>query len=299
MSAPRAGQKAGQRAGLGRGLASLLGEDFEAPAPDAGTLRRLPLSALRPSLLNPRKAFDAEALDELARSIAARGLVQPIVVREAGEGTHEIAAGERAYEIVAGERRFRAASLAGLAEVPVLVVEADDGAALEIAIVENVQRADLNIVEEARGYAELVARFGYAQADLAQTLSKSRSHVANTMRLLKLPGAVLDHLAAGRLTAGQARPLVGRDDAEALATRIVAEGLSARQVERLVQEPAATATRERSPSEAERIDALRDRFARCLGQGIALRPRGAKGGATLALPDAETLEALLAMLEGR
>ena len=279
------------KAGLGRGLASLLGEDYSAPPPDAGALKRLPLGALRPSPTNPRKTFDTEQLEELAQSIATRGLVQPIVVR---------AVGDDLYEIVAGERRFRAATLAKLAEVPVVIVEADDGAALEIAIVENVQRADLNVVEEARGYGELMERFGYAQSDLARTLSKSRSHVTNTMRLLRLPDTVLDHLSAGRLTAGQARPLIGRDDAQELADRIVNEGLSARAIERLVkgrddETPNAPGTP--GPKDTARLDDVRRRFEARLGIPVQVSAKGRRGGVTLTLADEDALDRLLRFLD--
>ncbi len=277
----------GNRAGLGRGLASLLGEEPDRETPTE-RVHELPLGALRPSAFNPRKAFDEEGLQELANSLLKRGIVQPIVVR---------AIEEDVYEIVAGERRYRAAGLAGLETVPVLVVEADDGAALEIAIVENVQRADLSSIEEARGYAELTARFAYTQSDLAQTLAKSRSHVANTLRLLKLPPSVQDHIAAGRLTAGQARPLIGHDEAEALAVRIISQGLSAREVERLVAEPATpTPASQRPAVDDARIARWTERFTRTLGSGIRIAPKP-RGGVTITLPDDAALERLLSLLD--
>ena len=282
--------KPAPRAGLGRGLASLLGEDYASAAPEAASRTRLPLAAIRPSAFNPRKSFDPAALDELAQSIVARGLVQPIVVR---------AMGPDAYEIVAGERRYRAAGIAGLEDVPVVVIEADDAAALEIAIIENVQRSDLNVVEEARGYVELIERFGYAQSELAGTLSKSRSHVANTMRLLRLPDTVLDRLAAGRLTAGQARPLIGRDDAEALAARIEEQGLSAREIERLVQAPGKeAATPVAKPTDA-RIADWQSRLEKHLGFDVRVMAKGGtggQGGVTITLKDGDALEHLIAHL---
>ncbi len=278
---------AGNRAGLGRGLASLLGDEPDREMPTE-RIHELPLGALRPSAYNPRKAFDEEGLQELAASLLKRGLVQPIVVR---------AIENELYEIVAGERRYRAARLAGLDPVPVLVVEADDGAALEIAIVENVQRADLSSIEEARGYAELIARFGYTQTDLAQTLAKSRSHVANTLRLLKLPLRVQDHIDSGRLTAGQARPLIGHEEAEALAERIISQGLSAREVERLVAEPVTPVRPVQRPvTDDARFAQLTERFTRRLGSGIRIAPKP-RGGITITLPDDAALERLLGLLD--
>jgi ParB family transcriptional regulator, chromosome partitioning protein len=212
---------------LGRGLASLIGE----PAPGRPTLppegeqRLVFTSDLRPSPFNPRKDFREEELADLADSIRNKGLVQPIIVRPSEGG----------YEIVAGERRWRAAQKAGLHTVPVIARELTDKEVLELAIIENVQRADLNAIEEATGYRDLIERFDYKQEQLSDIIGKSRSHVANTLRLLKLPEGVRVMVQEGTLTAGHARALVGRDDAEALAKRIVAEGLNVRAVESLVQ----------------------------------------------------------------
>ncbi|MEM7568083.1 MAG: ParB/RepB/Spo0J family partition protein [Pseudomonadota bacterium] len=274
--------------GLGRGLASLLGEEPQAD-PAEGGVREIALDALRPSPLNPRRQFDEEGLEDLARSIGARGLVQPIVARAAAGGMHEI---------IAGERRYRAAGLAGLETVPVLLIEADDAAVLEIAIIENVQRADLTGIEEARGYADLTARFGYTQADLARTVAKSRSHVANTLRLLKLPEPVQDHIDAGRLTAGQARPLIGHPDAEALARRIIAEGMSAREVERLVSAaPTAPKGKDEAPAERDtRLAEITERFTRRLGSDVRIGRK--RGQVTVTLPDDDAVERLLALLDG-
>jgi ParB family chromosome partitioning protein len=213
---------------LGRGLASLIGEPVQGQAtlPPEGEQRLVPISDVKPGRLNPRKDFRDEELAELAESIRSKGLVQPIIVRPVAGG----------YEIVAGERRWRAAQKAGLHTVPVIARDLNDKEVLELAIIENVQRADLNAIEEATGYRELIERFSYSQEALSEIIGKSRSHVANTLRLLKLPQSVQAMVQEGRLTAGHARALVGRDDAEALARRIVDENLNVRQVEALVQE---------------------------------------------------------------
>lgn len=213
---------------LGRGLASLIGEPTPgAPQlPPHGEQRLVPISEVKPGRLNPRKDFREEELAELAESIRNKGLVQPIIVRPATNG----------YEIVAGERRWRAAQKAGLHMVPVIARDLTDKEVLELAIIENVQRADLNAIEEATGYRELIERFDYKQEELSEIIGKSRSHVANTLRLLKLPDSVRGMVQDGRLTAGHARALIGRGDAETLAKRIVDEALNVRAVEALVQD---------------------------------------------------------------
>lgn len=220
-----------QKSRLGRGLASLIGDNSQpqaAPriAPE-GEQRTLPIDLVRAGKLNPRKDFREEDLAELAESIRQKGLVQPIVVRP------DPASG--GYEIVAGERRWRAAQRAQLHQVPAIIRDLSDQDALELAIIENVQRTDLNAIEEAGGYRELMERFGYTQDQLAEVIGKSRSHLANTLRLLKLPDAVQDYVKHGGLSPGHARALVGRDDAVTLAERIVREGLNVREVEALVQ----------------------------------------------------------------
>ena len=186
------------------------------------------IASVRSSPLNPRKDFRDEELAELSESIRTKGLVQPIIVRPSAS-----AAGE--FEIVAGERRWRASLKAGIHTVPVIVRELTDKEVLELAIIENVQRQDLNAIEEAAGYRDLVERFEYSQDQLSEIIGKSRSHVANTLRLLKLPVAVQVLVQQGALTAGHARALIGRDDAEALAARIVEQALNVREVEALVQ----------------------------------------------------------------
>jgi len=221
-----------QRSRLGRGLASLIGEPVLAQPrlPPEGEQRVVAIDQIRAGRLNPRKDFRDEELAELAESIRQKGLVQPIIVRPdpaAGSG----------FEIVAGERRWRAAMKAGLHMVPVIVRELGDQEVLELAIIENVQRADLNAIEEATGYRDLIERFNYTQDKLAEVIGKSRSHLANTLRLLKLPESVQVFVQQGRLTAGHARALVGREDAAQLAQRIIDSDLNVREVEALVQVP--------------------------------------------------------------
>ena len=218
-----------QKNRLGRGLASLIGEAANgASLPLEGEQRIVAIERIKPSALNPRRSFPEDELEELAASIREKGLVQPLIVRPSAGDPEQ-------YEIVAGERRWRGAQRAGLHTLPVIVRELTDQEVLELAIIENVQRADLNAIDEARGYNELISRFGYTQEDLAQVIGKSRSHLANTLRLLKLPERVQALLEEGTLTAGHARALVGREDAEALAAMIVERGLSVREVEALLQ----------------------------------------------------------------
>ncbi len=219
------------RSRLGRGLAALIGEvSAEASSADRPRgQRRLPTGSLRPNARNPRRVFSNADLDELAASLRERGIIQPIVARPM-RGAHD------AYEIIAGERRWRAAQRAGLHDVPVVIIEATDAEALQIAIIENVQRADLNPLEEADGYRALMDEFSNSQEDIAKIIGKSRSHVANTLRLLKLPETVKAHIHSGKLSAGHARMLIGQPNAEQLAEEIVARGLNVRQVEAMARE---------------------------------------------------------------
>lgn len=219
-----------QKNRLGRGLASLIGDNVPVNGkvlPANGESRMTPIDRVKPSPFNPRKNFNEAELEELAASIREKGLVQPIIVRPAD------AAGTQ-YEIVAGERRWRAAQRASLHLVPVIVRALSDQEALELAIIENVQRADLNAIEEANGYKDLIERFGYTQEELGQIIGKSRSHLANTVRLLKLPEGVQKLVRDGSLSAGHARALIGQHDAEAIAKDIVKNGLNVRDVEALV-----------------------------------------------------------------
>jgi ParB family chromosome partitioning protein len=224
-----------QRRRLGRGLDALLGAyPAEAEAGEAKSepgRRVVPIALIERNPRNPRREFRDEELGELAASLKKHGIVQPLVVR------HRAGGGE-GYEIIAGERRWRAAQRAGLHEVPVTVLDVSDREALELAIVENVQRSDLNPLEEARGYQALIEEFQYSQAELGETIGKSRVHVTNTLRLLKLPQPVLDMLEQGALSAGHGRALLGAGEPEKLAKLVVQKGLSVRETERLAQEPA-------------------------------------------------------------
>ena len=216
---------------LGRGLASLIGEPQPQPdthLPAQGEQRLIPIAEIHPSGLNPRKHFADAELGELADSIRAKGLVQPIVCRPDKQ--------RGGYEIVAGERRGRAAQRASLHNVPVIVRELGDQEALELAIVENVQRADLNPMEEAAGYHELIERHDYTQERLSEVVGKSRSHVGNMLRLLKLPAEVQALVRGGKLTAGAARAIIGHKHVDVLADEIVSRGLNVREVEALVNE---------------------------------------------------------------
>lgn len=218
---------------LGRGLAALIGEDTveDAVAPDPRALKHVPIEHLTANANNPRKQFKDEELDELARSIREKGLLQPIVVRpRGGEGGR--------YEIVAGERRWRAAQRAGVHDVPVLVRELSDGEALEVALIENIQRSDLNALEEGRGYTQLLEQFNYTQQQLADSLGKSRSHIANTLRLLTLPDNVRGLIEDGSLTAGHARALIAAASPSELADQIIKFGLNVRETEKLSREQA-------------------------------------------------------------
>lgn len=216
------------RGGLGRGLNALLGDVAQdereaSDAPARGAVRLIPVSAIAPHPEQPRRHFDEAALNELAESIAARGVIQPIIVRPHG---HD-------YQIVAGERRWRAAQRARLHEVPVVVREYSDSETLQIALLENIQRQDLNAIEEARAYQRLIDEFGHTQEALARAVHKSRSHIANLLRLLDLPEEVQSRVVEGSLTMGHARAIIGADDPRALADQVAAQGLSVRQTEKL------------------------------------------------------------------
>jgi ParB family chromosome partitioning protein len=223
-----------QRRGLGRGLSALMA-DIEPPKPEVSTGgnatradRTLPIEQIYANPDQPRRQFDASQLEELAASIKSKGIIQPLIVRPKNGAQSE-------YEIVAGERRWRAAQAAGLHDVPVVIREFSDEDVLEIAIIENIQRADLNAIEEAAGYEQLMTRFGHTQEKLAQALGKSRSHIANLLRLLNLPIPVKELVQDGKLSAGHARALVTSPDPVAMAKDIVAKGLSVRETERLVK----------------------------------------------------------------
>lgn len=268
---------------LGRGLAALMGEldqplpteaaaSAVAPQPELRGEREVPIEQIRANPHNPRKHFSDAELEDLTNSIREHGIVQPILVRTIAG--NDLAGAQ--YEIIAGERRWRAAQKAMLHNVPVIIREVEDKQALELAIIENVQRSDLDAIEEALGYQQLIDGYDYSQNELAQVIGKSRSHVANTLRLLKLPESVRALIANGSLSAGHARTLITMDNPEQLAQRIVKEGLSVRQAEELSQGreegQSAGATAKRAPTEKSAdIRALEDRLEGRLGLKIDLR----------------------------
>ena len=260
--------------GLGRGLSALMADVQPAEeAPPRRPDRTLPIGRLVPNPDQPRRRFDEGALADLAASIREKGVIQPLVVRAAPRdpGMHEI---------VAGERRWRAAQLAGLPELPVIVREFEDAEVLEIAIVENVQRADLNPIEEAAGYRQLIDRFGHTQERMAEALGKSRSHIANLLRLLHLPEDVRRMVVEGALSAGHARALITREDASELAREVVRRGLSVRETERLAKSgpgsaPQPSPPRTRPDAEARAIEA---ELGAALGLKVAIERKGGGRG---------------------
>ncbi len=281
---------------LGRGLAALIGEagdDNDAVA-RARAQRSVPIEFLRPNPRNPRKSFGETDLEDLAGSIREKGILQPIVVR-AIEGLDGV------YEIIAGERRWRAAQRAGLHEVPILQIEATEKEALELAIIENVQRADLNALEEAAGYDQLMTQFSYSQNDLAQVIGKSRSHVANTLRLMKLPEAVRAHLMEGRLSAGHGRALLGVRDPEHVARVAIEKGLTVRDIERIAQREAQGETVE-APKSAKEKDAdtraLEQVLEDVLGLKVSINHKGQAGELRIAYKTLEQLDGLCQRLRG-
>lgn len=283
---------------LGRGLAALIGEiDQSDDDPQRGASPadgRIPIEYIERNPRNPRRRFDPEDLQDLANSIRQHGVVQPVVVR---------AVGANRYEIIAGERRWRAAQLAGIAELPVLLRNVDDRTALEIAIVENVQRADLNPLEEAQGYEQLIAEHGYTQNDLGDIIGKSRSHVANTLRLLKLPEPVRDLVAAGALSAGHARAIASTSDPTALARQIVTQDLSVRDAEKLAQKDAARIAQAADPTGSSRrlgkdtdTLALERRLADALGLKVSVNHRAHGGQLRIDYASVDQLEDVCRLL---
>jgi ParB family chromosome partitioning protein len=272
-----------QKKRLVRGLADIIGGFEASEGAEVEGLRMVPLAALKASRFNPRRDFSEDQLEELAASIRERGLVQPLVVRPAKGG------GET-YEIVAGERRWRAAQLAQLHELPVVVRTLSDQESIEIAIIENVQREDLNSIEEAEGYKLLMDGHDYTQEDLARVIGKSRSHLANTLRLLKLPDSVQHLVRSGELSAGHARALIGRADAAALAARIVKEGLTVRQVEALSQDRAPAKAKTRKSKDAD-TRAAEAELADALGLDVEIRAgRGETGELRIRYASLDQLE---------
>jgi ParB family transcriptional regulator, chromosome partitioning protein len=283
---------------LGRGLAALIGEmdkPAQAAALPVSADRRVAIEHIVRNPRNPRRSFSEVELVDLSQSIRTHGIVQPIIVRKKPESAD-------IYEIVAGERRWRAAQIAGLAEVPVIVRDIDDRAALEIAIVENVQRADLNAIEEAMGYQQLVDEHSYTQLDLAGIIGKSRSHVANTLRLLKLPEKVRDMLINNQLSAGHARALIAVDEPLALAVKIVAGGLSVRQAEQMAQDalekPLETKSLKHAAPKDVDTTALEKLISDHLGMRVTINHSGGGGAMSIRYRDLEQLDELCRRLKG-
>ncbi|MEG3172410.1 ParB/RepB/Spo0J family partition protein [Sphingomonas sp. ZB1N12] len=292
------GNKRG-RPGLGRGLNALLGEmaretpvSADGAARQSSGVRMLPVSSLSPHPDQPRRHFDEAMLDELAASIASRGLIQPIVVRPHG---HD-------YQIVAGERRWRAAQRARLHEVPVVVRDFDDAETLEIALIENIQREDLNAIEEAQAYQRLAGEYGHTQEVLAKIVHKSRSHVANLLRLLELPAQVQSQVVDGSLSMGHARALLGSPDVESLADQVVSRGLSVRETERLARDAKPGRSRSGKPAELRIPDAdiaaLERQLADLLGLQVRVAHTETGGTLTLSYSTLDQLDMVCQRLTG-
>ena len=281
--------------GLGRGLSALMGETINEPVSVTGDATRgvttLPIEQIKPNPHQPRKIFAQEQLDELANSIRDKGVLQPILVRP-------ITGQADLYQIVAGERRWRASQAARLTEVPVVIREMDDAEVFEVAIIENVQRADLNPIEEAEAYKQLMEQFARTQDMVAGIVGKSRSHVANTIRLLQLPDGVIDYVRDGRLSAGHARALVTAPDPAALAEQVHRDGLNVRQTEALARKaaagPVAAVTKAGGGARegAADIAALENDLADALGLKVSLADRGGKGDLVLSYATLEQLDDL-------
>jgi ParB family transcriptional regulator, chromosome partitioning protein len=283
-----------RQAGLGRGLSSLLGEVANESAMAGGTpasVQTLPVASIEPNPDQPRRHFDEQALDDLAESIRARGLIQPIVVRPHGHR----------YQIVAGERRWRAAQRAHLHEVPVIVREFDDTETLEVALIENVQRQDLNAIEEAEGYQRLINEYGHTQEALGQLVNKSRSHVANLLRLLDLPSKVRTYVASGELSMGHARALIPANDPETFAEEVVRRGLSVRDTEKLVRQgrgPRPKQGRLEYKGANADIEALESQLGDLLGLKVIITHDANGGTVTLGYSTLDQLDMICQRLSG-
>ena len=278
---------------LGRGLNALLGKDVGNETVSSGSIKEVALSDLEPSSFQPRRYFDEEAINDLVESVASRGVIQPLIVREK---INE----EGKYEIIGGERRYRAAKRAGLVRVPVIVKIFSDKEALEVALIENLQRQDLNPLEEAEGYRRLMDEFQNTQEDLAHSVGKSRSHIANSIRLLALPDAVKERIESGALTAGHARTLVTAKNPEELADIIISKGLNVRQAERLVQN-----IRDKKEKPAKKMknrqdecDDLAEKLSRSLGVNVGIKIRSRGGSLILNYDTLEQLDMLIRRLCG-
>ena len=280
---------------LGRGLNALLGDDDNETSyvPSSGeTVNTVALSSLEPSPFQPRRVFDENAINDLVESIKTKGVLQPLLVRRKnGE--------ENKYEIIGGERRWRASQMAGLSEVPVLIKTFSDKEALEVALIENLQRQDLNPLEEAEGYRRLMEEFSNTQEDLAKAVGKSRSHVANMMRLLGLPDKVKESLEQGKLTSGHARALLNAKNPEQLAEIVISKGLNVRQTEKLAQDAGEkkprTATAKHTEKQAEWENLASD-LTRSLGISVSIKPKARGGELILSYSNLEELDDIICRL---
>ncbi len=283
------------RSRLGRGLASLIGDvgGESAKADRSRAQRKVPIEFLKPNPRNPRKTFVDAELEELAESIRQHGVIQPIVARPVrGSSDH--------FEIIAGERRWRAAQRAGLHDVPIVPVEVTDNDALQIMIVENVQREDLNAMEEARGYHVLVDEFRHSAEEVAKVVGKSRSHVANMMRLTKLPKDVQDHISAGKLSAGHARALIGLADPSQAAQRVIGEGLSVRETEQLAHEAGVPSRKPRAEkaSKDANIVAVEKRLSDAIGLRVIIDNKGTSGTVQIQYRSVEQFDEIMRRITG-
>ena len=271
-----------QKRRLGRGLAALIGDDVaeDTVVADMRSLKHVPIELIRANPMNPRKHFAEDDLESLAQSLRDKGLLQPIVVRPSSTG---------GYEIVAGERRWRAAQRAAIHDVPVLIRELDDRETLEIALIENVQRADLNPLEEARAYKQLIDQYGYTQQQLASSIGKSRSHIANTLRLQTLPESVLAHIETGMLSAGHARTLVATESPHELAEKIIKLGLSVRQAEDLTR---GTGPKSKKPVVEKDADtrALQKSLSEAIGLAVSIQHKGEGGQVSITYKSLDQLD---------
>jgi ParB family chromosome partitioning protein len=289
-----------KRPQLGRGLSALFGEGGGRVLSGPGAPRTVPIEAIRPSPFQPRRRFAEAELDGLVQSIREKGIVQPLLVRPVDDLVDNVVADSGApgaeFELVAGERRWRAAQRAGLHEVPVVIRPFGDSEVLEIALVENLQREDLTPLEEAEAYSRLMQEFGHSQAEVAETIGKSRSHVANTLRLLGLPPAVKRQLDEGALSAGHARALLAAPDPAALAGEVVRRGLNVRATELLVRRRgAAPEPRQRKPRDHDTV-ALERELGGALGLRVTLSPNGRGGSLTLHYASLDQLDRVLKLL---
>ncbi len=257
--------------GLGRGLSSLMGEDTETDviSKNNSSDTKIALSKLKPSSIQPRRLFDKNSINELAESIKSRGLVQPILVRPAKDNSDE-------FEIIAGERRWRAAQIAQLHELPAIVKNLDDSEALEMAIIENVQRADLSPIEEATGYKKLMEQYNHTQEALAPIVGKSRSHIANIIRLLHLPASIQDMITEGVISAGHARAIMNSAFPDQLAKKIIDENLSVRQAEKLAKS-SKNKIQKIKLKPTDTID-LEQKISEILGLDVIISDNGKRGG---------------------